>query len=328
MVSRRIKDLYFNAAISATQANWVWIDVDRKGNVGPKDDVFMAISVGSPGNMSVYRVSKEGTFIGDMGKTGPAPHGPSAIDLFGHYPWAIAISETEARILAVGIGNDGLCMLRPIQAGDPTPNDILSSHWLLWLRGLEIYERGTIPEFPWTSRPSFSSLWGSLGFGRVVGTFDDIVADYPGDDELATFIRAGMGGSIARPEITGNDMAALIYFIRRYSTQQGVLNLYRPPATSTDRTQPVISNVQVQSIGNRSMRVTYTTDKPTLGFAAWGLDENYYGNSDVETAYSTAHSLTISNFPSNVSTFHFSILAKDQIGNQQRTADAAFTVTP
>ena len=87
----------------------------------------------------------------------------------------------------------------------------------------------SVGEFPWDSRPCFWALRGAVGCGQLGlwgsparNTFDDLMVTYPstvpgdaGDVALANYIRSGFGGSVPRPEITGNDMRDLIYFIRR-----------------------------------------------------------------------------------------------------------------
>src|ERR1019366_5872138 len=59
---------------------WQWLDVDRYGNVGPLNDIFLANGFG-PDNQSTYRMSADGTRVSDWGS--------------GHYPWAICIHRTE-----------------------------------------------------------------------------------------------------------------------------------------------------------------------------------------------------------------------------------------
>jgi hypothetical protein len=322
LTNKTIQHIYYKDSEASTTPDWVWLDVDRHGNVGPLDDIFFAVTTGIGNNASVLRISHDGSYLGNMNGSGPLPFGQFGADQVGHYPWAVTISDTEAQFLAIGIANDGVSSLRPVQPDDEIPTDILNSHYALWLRGQAIYARGTIPEFPFAARPSFAALWGSIGYGRLLGTFEDVVEKYPDDASLANFIRSGMGGSVARPEITGNNMIALIYYIRRNSVQQGLMSVYNPPATDPGRTAPIISNIQRTTVDLNMVRVDYVTSTPTIGFVAWGTDSNYYQGSEIEAGYGTVHSITVKDLPSGTGTFHFGILVKDQIGNETRSDDA------
>jgi len=80
-------------------------------------------------------------------------------------------------------------------------------------------------QFPSNSCPSFWCLRGPARNAHLAlwpgkNTFEELNSTYPRDTDLANYIRSGIGSSVQRPEITGNDMRDLTYFIRR-STQAG-----------------------------------------------------------------------------------------------------------
>ncbi len=109
-------------------SNWVWLDVDRHGNIGPVDDILFASSVGGANNAHIFRISKNGAadrideFLPNSSVQGAAPHGPARIvsDPHGHYPWVLTIDDEQSKILTQGYGNGGLRILRLTVEGDPT----------------------------------------------------------------------------------------------------------------------------------------------------------------------------------------------------------------
>ena len=84
--------------------------------------------------------------------------------------------------------------------------------------------------------------WG-VGHLGVFSTVDQPNATYPTDDALAAYIQAGMRGTVPRPEITGNDLPDLIYWIRRTSVAGGYTSIVTPGPDQTDFIAPIISNV-------------------------------------------------------------------------------------
>src|SRR5581483_4838002 len=302
--------------------SWIWLDVDTKGTIGPKDDIIVAQSVGGSGNVDLWRYSHDGSFVAEFGGNGgPLQDGPAKTSVTaraGHYPWIIAISKTEGRFITSGFGTTGLSSWRILQPNDPpTTVDVAR-----FVNGKHIWMSGTVPGFPWGSRPAFSSIGGATGVGHlgIIPTFDDIMDTYPTDSALAAYIQSGFGGSVPRPEITGNDLRDLIYFIRRSSLQGGSLHPVYPGPDSSDKTPPVISGVAVQRLTQSTARITWTTDKPTLGFVAFASTAYYNAGSALESTYSSSHSVVVTDLPSG--TVHYTVVSKDQAGNQSHSNDA------
>jgi hypothetical protein len=322
--TRMVSRIQLMNARTSPGHSWIWLDVDTVGAVGPKDDILVAQSVGAPGNDNFWRISHDGSVVSNMGGDGgPIGDGPATRqveDRSGHYPWIIAISKTEGRFVTSGFGTTGLSSWRILQPNDPAPNlDVMT-----YVRGKIIWKTGTVPGFPWGARPALSSIGGERGTGHlgVIPTFDDLMALYPTDAALGTFLQSGMGGSVPRPELTGNDLRDLIYFIRRTSLKGGSLSPVSPGSSSTDKQPPVITHVKALRLDSTSARVAWITDKPALGFVAWGSTPYYQGWSNPETNYGATHSMVVTGL--SKTQIHFSVVAKDLAGNQSNTVDAIF----
>jgi hypothetical protein len=327
-----------NNQIGDSTNSWMWGDVDALGTCGPVDDVVFAKSDSEPGSASViWRCSLDGTysapFGGDSGFLPEGSYGPYSGG--GHYPWVFAFSKTQARFLSMGFGDTGVYSWRPKQPSDPA-FDYLNGVGIdeaTYNRGQNVFIMGTCPIFPWNSRPGFRALVGASGSGhlgsKVVPNFDDLMAAYPstnpgdaGDQALAAFIQAGMGGSVPRPEITGNDLRDLIYYIRRSSLAGSYPTIVDPGPNAADRTPPVISNVVALRTGPTSFMVTWQTDKPTIGLAACGTTANVYTVwSPIEASFGTSHTVTISGAPA-ASPQHIAVLSKDVAGNSAVSPNA------
>ena len=96
---------------------------------------------------------------------------------------------------------------------------------------------------------------------------------------------------------------------------------------ATDVTAPVISNVLSTRLSSTSIRVTWTTDKPTLGFVAAGSPYSagklapYNVWSPIESGYTTSHDVVATGLPTSLPT-HYVVLSKDVAGNSATTSDA------
>jgi hypothetical protein len=209
---------------------WIWLDVDTAGTVGSRDDILVAVSQDAAfNNVGFYRASADGTFRSKVAYDSYLPSGGLniAYDAGGHYPWSIAISQTEARFITMGTGDMGCGVFRTYRVGiDPDYSDFLlgSADAGAYLNGKDIYERGTIVGGP--TRPSFILLRGEQGYGRLgLPNFDDLA--YYTDAALGAYIQAGMGGSVPRPEITGTSLGDLMYFIRVNSIRGNLERLVR-----------------------------------------------------------------------------------------------------
>ncbi len=300
--------------------SWIWLDVDTKGNVGPRDDILVAITTGF-NNTFTGRVSADGSrstrFLGNGNNRTTFGVATGSNDGMGHYPWAIAIDDQEARVLGTGFGSMGVAEARPLLTSDPVGYDSAA-----YVRGHDIYWAGTVPGFeirqiigvqPLGPRPSFIAIHGPAGVSRLgnVPNFDDLAL--LSDAQIAAYIQSGMGGSVPRPEVTGNDLRALIYFIRKNSLQ-GATQEITPGPLATDTRSPEIRNVTVIPQSSTSIRVTWQTDEPTLGEIQSGVTD-YYIWFSIEGAYSKDHSVLLTGLPAG-RTIYFVIRAKDEAGNQ------------
>lgn len=143
------------------------------------------------------------------------------------------------------------------------------------------------------------------------------------DAQLGAYLQNGAEGSVPRPELTGNDLRNVIYYIRRTATGGSTAV---PGPNNTDTTPPHISAISAAPQDSTDASITWTTDTPALGFVAWGTTSGtYFGWSQIESAYSTSHSVTISNLPSSQQ-IYFVVWAKDQAGNKTSSPEQSITL--
>jgi hypothetical protein len=326
---------YEGKLIGPNGNTWFWMDVDSRGTCGPADDIVLFQLTGFAQAGLIWRISFDGNYSNGFG--GDTGFLPEQIGGGGHYPWVIAISRTQARMISGGVANQGLFLWRAKQPGDPVVDlaNQVGIDRAAYARGRYIYETGSCPNFPWGARPGFRQLRGPLGVSRLgipeTIPFDTLMSLYPDDASLGAYIQAGFGGLVPRPELTGDDLADLIYFIRRSSLPG---SFPKPLASrgpfATDVTPPVISNVVATRLAspNTRIRVTWTTNKPTIGFAAAGSPSShgtkapYNVWSPIESGYSTSHDVTITGLPTATPT-HLVVLSKDEAGNSAATLDMA-----
>ena len=321
-------------------AAWFWGDVDTAGVCGPVDDFIVASAT------EIYwRGSLDGSYSAQWSDEN-ANYLAEGLGAAG-YPWCVAFSRTQGRFLLGGISFEGSPnSWRVRQPSDPAI-DVVNGTGISpnWTQGDQIWELGTtvmfgsnnvaLGSFPWGSRPTLITTTGPRGLQHtgVFPSIDDLVQSYPTDAALATYIQNGMGGSVPRPEITGNALRDLIYWIRRNSLQGSAVGgvygttLAQPGATDTNTTPPLITNVVATRLSSTSMQVTWTTDKPALGFAAAGAPYDagssapYNVWSPFEATYSTSHSATVTGL-STARPTHYTVVAKDQAGNISYAIDA------
>ena len=292
----------------------VWLDVDRSGNVGARDDIIASMVTGKQNGL--YRVPIAGTtaiplpMLTSHG-TYPLYHGParSGSMPWTSGPWAVAIDDKEGRMVVSGVQSAGVVSLRLPQRTDPPYKLNVPDY----SAGRSIWITGTVPNFPFGSRPSFAALHGFEGHGGLgnVLNFDDMVSMT--DAQLATYLQNGAEGSVPRPELTGNDLRNLIYFIRRTTTGGDQV---APGPDSSDNVAPVVAAISATQTDSTGATVTWSTNETTLGLVRWGTTPgNYFGWSPIESSYTTAHSVSLSNLPAG-QPIYFVVLAKDQAGNQ------------
>jgi hypothetical protein len=365
--SVRYLGAYNNGASRGTQGNvtaWGQIAVDTRGMIGPKDDVIVAI----PGGLQdvTWRVSATSTpysavFEGFPGypNCGVAAMGGQIPKPF-HYNWAIEISRHQGKFITSALQSPGNIVFRLANANDPS----LSASDIHTLNsGAYIYATGTctcrgakstyFPQagegppanntWPWHMRPSFWSLRSELGAGHLgifpgANSFDEMHATYPTDAALGAYIQGGMGGGTPRPEITGNDLRDLIFYIRRNtgagSTYPTVVHAGADhPDTGN---YPIITSISAIRNSATSITVNWTTNKPTIGFAACGSTaqqskaspypcfspiENFAVPYRVNPGGGLIHSATIDHCPSGVTPLHYTVCARDMAGNAVYTSD-------
>ena len=98
-------------------------------------------------------------------------------------------------------------------------------------------------------------------------------------------------------------------------------------ARSFTAVPPRISSVVATRLSSTSIRVTWTTDKPTIGMAGAGspasalTDTPYSCWSPIESSFGTSHNVVITGLPLPTPT-HYTVLSKDVAGNSSYTADA------
>jgi hypothetical protein len=297
----------------------LWLDVDRNGNLGNRDDIIASIVQAHQNGL--YRIPIGGTSAVPpptltTHSTNPVYSGhtvPSAMP-WTSSPWSVAIDDQEGRLVVSGVNSSGVVSLRLLQPNDPA----FQLNLPLYSAGRNIWFSGTVPNFPFGSRPSFAAIHGFEGHSALgnVQNFDDMVT--MSDTQLGTYLQNGAEGGVPRPEITGNDLRSLIYYIRRTAAGSSVVT---PGPNSPNKTPPVISSVTAAQLDSTDMSVTWTTDQSTLGFVAWGTASGtYFGWSPIETGYSSTHSVTISNLPAGQS-IYFVVRAKNQAGNQNVSAE-------
>lgn len=317
--AQTVKTLAQFSNVGSSYGEEVWLDVDRKGNIGQQDDIIASMVTGKQNGL--YRVPIVGT------NAIPLPpittHGTYPI-YSGHTnqsampwtsgPWAVAIDDQEGRLIVSGVQSSGVASLRLVQSSDAP----FQLNPIIYAAGRAIWIGGTVPNFPLGSRPSFASVHGfegHSGLGTVLNCDDMITMS---DGKLAAYLQSGAEGSVPRPELTGNDLRNVIYYIRRSATGG---DSAVPGPDSLDKTLPVISGVIGSQQSASSMSVGWTSSKSSLGYVAWGTTSgSYFGWSPLEFGYQTNHSISAQNLPAGEQIF-FVVYAKDQAGNQSRSPE-------
>ena len=287
----------------------MWLDVDRKGNVGPIDHILFVEATGKRNDV-VHR------FDPVSGQVTPAhlglPQFPGKDSGFGEggstpFPLTVAIDDEEARFAIVSSYRGSVSVFRPLP-GDHPPVDQQA-----YENGKIVYMTGTVAGFPFGSRPAFSSLHGRDGFSRLstVPSFDDLTQR--DDVNLGRYIQTGMEGLVPRPEITGNDLRDLIYFVRRTAVDGRVGPTDLTPL-SDDTVPPRIEAVAVSRTDESTFRIRWRTDEKSIGYVRYGPDKNYGLSSSIEAAYALDHEVVLLDIPPDKG-FSFSIMSKDLSGN-------------
>jgi hypothetical protein len=327
---------------AAGGGGWAWMDVDRRGTVGPVDDmIFNNPTIGTSG---AYRMSADGTsYATNWGSNAGVRQGVlvgNAASLgIGHYGWAISIANTQGRMVSSGTLSTATHHWRIAQPTGGDASMLAGTFDQATIdHGLYIMTLGSGEEWPINCRPSLHALYSKTGMNQTgAPTFDDLNTTYPTSNALAAYIRSGAPGIVPRPELTGKDWNRLEYYIRRYSFSGS----YPTPVTPTpddpylNLDYPVVTSCTATRLSPTSIRVTWATSKPTIGMAVAGSDVQFaYGAtggaynvfSPIEnltaSTYATSHSADLTGLSPNHTT-HFSVLVKDLIGNFGYAADQA-----
>jgi hypothetical protein len=352
----------------ANSQSFVGCDCDATGANGPLNDIMIAQPSASLENY-FHRMDWTGDKgpITTWGFQQAEAYSPIRFGInigIGHYPWMVIFGRKQGRILSSGTSDVGVFQSRILNPAYDVRQDTgfrgsnFTSNTNLDIgamsRAFSVYCQGTIQAwcnttipgmFPWGSRPG---LWPLHGYGQhnlleglnnysrgaIVGnntdSWDALAANL-NDAGLTAFIQGGFGGSVPRPELTGDDLKDMRYFIKR-SSLQGCLvaNVAAFPQREpyeADVTAPVISNNTATRASSTSVTVSWDTDKPTYGFAAAGFASGQgtqfpfhisqleaWGGSAAASYKTTGHSVTISGLKASVTTYVV-IMAKDIPGN-------------
>jgi hypothetical protein len=354
------KNGFFNFGVQG----WGWFDVDTMGVLGPVDDFVTAGGAaggGTVGSAPYSRGSLAGYVSGWIGDgIGRLPEGPGdqAGTVFAPIPtygWVAAFSKTRSHFVGGGFRYYGLYAARPKAPSDPVINinnrvginiDVFDK---VGSQNAGLWYNGTSMCFPLGSRPSFVCLYGELGNAllgsSIVPNFDDLVATYPTDGSftaevcatgtLGRYLQDGGAGQVPRPELTGNDLRAICYYIRRTSLSGTYPIAVEPGPLNPDTLKPRILSISAarvsnDSLGNPRLQVTWTTDKRTIGMAVAGSTaqqgtwSRYSCWSPIESAFGTSHTAIVTGCPA-VSPLHYCAVVKDVAGNSVYSDDQTIT---
>jgi DNA-binding beta-propeller fold protein YncE len=163
------------------QIGWMWLDVDRWGNSGPKDGIYWSMSTtgGAVSGEDTYDRHINELFAwlppeGGLSKwvTGPDwdPNpdgwGPRNHTDIPHYPWNVTIDPRGAVYLS-GIGEHGITRLRRRKPTDPIPTDWPQyySGKVLWSSGDPAGGHSFALKFGWGGHNylGFTDAWSAVG---------------------------------------------------------------------------------------------------------------------------------------------------------------------
>jgi hypothetical protein len=309
---------------------WACIDCDRNGVCGTRDKILIGPT--QYDYIPFYQIELDGSNGANMFSISPAAFMPSAgkfVPIGGYAPWSIGYYRTENRLYINNVDHPEQMFISYI----PYPENvgILSPAMRTLSIGWWMMRSGSCSTFPLNCRPAFSTFYGDngashLGLSTDENTFDDLHIKYPTDEALGAFIQGGMLGSVPRPEITGNDLRNLIYWIRRGS----YAGSYPTPVSSGPDDPdtgnfPTILTLSVARISSTSFSASWTTNKPCIGFVGTtnASQASFHGNhqvlSPIESGYSTTHRITLTNL-APISPVSYIVVARDMAGNVTYTS--------
>jgi hypothetical protein len=207
------------AATAGYAAPWIVVSVDHSGCAGPVDEFLVTRSFGT--NNEVWQFRNGGSTVLGTFQAFPSLGYATVGEKSGtteplHYGWNSEYHHYQGLIKLQGFGNNAPCILRarlPIDAPEDVKDDALMQ------RGAAIIRVGTTAAYQAAhgiySRPSFTSQVGEHG-SSLLGVTPDVVASMS-FAQAAAFVQAGMIGVFPRPEITGYDLLAVLYWFYRNS---------------------------------------------------------------------------------------------------------------
>jgi len=233
----------------------------------------------------------------------------TAGDVKFNRPTSITMTD-DGKILTHGFGNVGLRVVRLRNDQDPVAS---TYDHAAYGRGRNVFFSGSAFGFPFDARPSFTALRGESGHNLIgLPTFDELAL--MNDQSLTDYIRSGFGGSVPRPEITCADMDALIYYIRMNSLVAQSQPVAPGNSCANDPVAPEVSEISYGWTEN-GFEISWNTDEETIGYIAHGVSEDLHRWSDIESAFSTEHTIYLDTLPEDGTEIFFTIFARDRNGN-------------
>jgi hypothetical protein len=320
----------FNSTTGDTGGIWATLEVDNTGTIGTLDRIYLAVTAG---DTSMWAMDLDGSNSYGWRSIGSTGLLPSCADwdfvANDYFPWMFAVHRTQSRAIATWITTATI-----EYRGQPFTHDPISDNngaqYEIWCSGYYVFTLGSAQCFPYNVRPSFKALYGDtgvsyLGLSATNNSFEEIAQLTQA--ERYAFYQAGMIGSTPRPELTGNDLRNLDFYVMRSSYSGSQPTPFTPGPDDPDTgNYPQLSVVTGTRLSATSVQVSWTTNKPTIGLAAatpravttqvWA----YGPISPLETAYGTNHSVVISNLPPNVP-INVTALSKDMAGNSSYSSN-------
>ena len=94
-----------------------------------------------------------------------------------------------------------------------------------------------------------------------------------------------------------------------------------------DLTPPVIGELAVPRITNKSAIISWQTNEPATSQALFGLSAGYDAGTAQDNTLVTSHTALLTNLKADT-LYHFSVKSKDQAGNQANSPDLTFRTLP
>src|ERR1700733_185993 len=132
-----------------------------------------------------------------------------------------------------------------------------------------------------------------MEFGPRMGiSSNHSVTAMPNPKSMQAYLQGVGDGQVARPEITGNDLADLTYFVLRNSLAGGVANLAVPNSPSCTGNAPSFTSFtgsngalpKVTTGSGGTATVCWNADVQSLGIVQWGTNSGQYFGFQFENA--------------------------------------------